>query len=164
MTRCYEVLGIRPGATAEQVHYAYKRLALRHHPDRTAGDPDSLAQFCRVTEAYRTLKEASLAHGGSRPAERCRKCHCVAELFRGLDGGRYCSACLLNTRRRYLPLPKFQTVRCIATIVLQGLALHCASVAAVTGDWRHGAAGALFVFAAMGALAHSVWTADVIHR
>lgn len=160
--KCYEVLGLPPGAAPAHVHRAYKRLALRHHPDRTAGDPDSLALFCRVTEAYATLKAAFGLRTQSRPMGRCSRCGRVAELFRGLDRRASCADCLLYRRRRLLPLPKFETIRCAAAIFLQGLAFYCTAVSAATGDWRHGAAGALFVLAAMGALAYNVWTADVI--
>jgi hypothetical protein len=45
------VLGVQPGATADEIHAAYRQAARRAHPD-TGGDE---ASFRRVTEAYESL-------------------------------------------------------------------------------------------------------------
>lgn len=47
----YEILGVRPGAGRPEVTEAYRRFALRHHPDR-GGDR---AAFEAGVEAYRRL-------------------------------------------------------------------------------------------------------------
>ena len=46
-----------PNSSQEEIHEAYKRLALRWHPDRKGGDG---AKFRDLTEAYATLKDAKL--------------------------------------------------------------------------------------------------------
>ena len=47
----HDVLGVRPGASRSEVARAYRRYALRHHPDR-GGDP---AAFQAGVDAYRRL-------------------------------------------------------------------------------------------------------------
>jgi len=166
---CYELLGVRPGASVEQIHRAYKRLALRYHPDRASGRPDSLEKFYRITEAYTTLRRGlhrEAAAGGRRPVPvgRCPRCGRTEELFQALHGGESCADCLLNTRRRFLPLPSVVTIRCLAVIALQAAAVGCAVSVGLTGQWQHGAAGLVAVIAALLGLAYNFWTADIIER
>lgn len=52
-------LGVRPGCTQQELKAAYRKLALRHHPDRlTATDDAAVAarQFAQVSEAFETLQ------------------------------------------------------------------------------------------------------------
>jgi DnaJ-class molecular chaperone len=51
----YAVLGVGPNVGAAEIRRAYRRLALRHHPDR-AGD-GATATFQRIAEAYRVLSD-----------------------------------------------------------------------------------------------------------
>jgi len=56
--RCYyEVLGASRDASSEDIRKAYKREALKHHPDRNQGDPKSEAVFKEVNEAYQVLSD-----------------------------------------------------------------------------------------------------------
>ena len=54
----YEVLGVEKGATEREIKKAYKRFAMKYHPDRTAGDKDLEAKFKEVKEAYEVLSDA----------------------------------------------------------------------------------------------------------
>jgi molecular chaperone DnaJ len=57
--RCYyEVLGCAREASAEDLRRAYKREALKHHPDRNQGNPEAEARFKEVNEAYQVLNDA----------------------------------------------------------------------------------------------------------
>ncbi len=49
----FAVLGLPPHATTGQVRSAFRRLALKHHPDRNPGDPSAGERFKRVLRAYR---------------------------------------------------------------------------------------------------------------
>ena len=52
----YDVLGVSPGAGAEEIKRAYRQLARRYHPD-ISGD-DRAAAFLEVSRAYEVLRDA----------------------------------------------------------------------------------------------------------
>lgn len=51
----YDVLGIARGASADEIKKAYKKLAMKYHPDRNKGSSDAEAKFKEVNEAYQVL-------------------------------------------------------------------------------------------------------------
>ena len=51
----YRVLQVDPSAEPDVIEAAYRRLALRYHPDRNADDPRAAEQMKRINEAYRIL-------------------------------------------------------------------------------------------------------------
>lgn len=53
----YEVLGIAKGATTSQIKKAYRKLAIKHHPDKNPGDDSAAERFREATEAYEVLKD-----------------------------------------------------------------------------------------------------------
>jgi len=53
----YEVLGIAPGATPEEVKRAYRERAKNTHPDASRTQ-DTVSEFMKVKEAYETLYDA----------------------------------------------------------------------------------------------------------
>jgi len=55
--RYYELLGISPEATVEQVKEAYHRLARQFHPDLNPGDKAAEEKFKAIGEAYEALSE-----------------------------------------------------------------------------------------------------------
>jgi DnaJ-class molecular chaperone len=59
----YEVLGIKPGASAEEIRKAYRKLAKEFHPDLNPGKPAAEARFKAVTAANDILSD---------PAKRAR--------------------------------------------------------------------------------------------
>ncbi|MCK6455730.1 MAG: J domain-containing protein [Phycisphaerae bacterium] len=146
---CYEVLGLQPNATHHEVQAAYRRLAFRHHPDIAGDDPVSRAEFTRITHAYKSISKLDrlkvlFKHGGC-----CHRCHAIEELFLGMDRRYYCADCLLNARRRILPLPVVRTIRCVSVMGLQAGA--AAAAAQYISTDRHG-----FAWLAMVAIAASV--------
>jgi molecular chaperone DnaJ len=55
----YEVLGISKSASADEIKKAYRRLAMKHHPDRNKDDSEgSEARFKEAKEAYEVLKDS----------------------------------------------------------------------------------------------------------
>ncbi|MFC0180811.1 molecular chaperone DnaJ [Thorsellia kenyensis] len=55
----YELLGLARGATEAEIKKAYKRLAMKHHPDRNQGNKESEALFKEIKEAYEVLSDSS---------------------------------------------------------------------------------------------------------
>ncbi|MCQ2212459.1 MAG: molecular chaperone DnaJ [Bacteroidaceae bacterium] len=53
----YEVLGVEKNATDEQIKKAYRKLAVKYHPDRNPGDKDAEEKFKEVAEAYDVLRD-----------------------------------------------------------------------------------------------------------
>jgi molecular chaperone DnaJ len=53
----YEVLGVSKSASADEIKKAYRRLAMKHHPDRNKGDGDSEGKFKEAKEAYEVLRD-----------------------------------------------------------------------------------------------------------
>lgn len=56
-TDYYEVLGIKKGATADEIKKAYRRLARKHHPDVNPGDKSAEDKFKKITEAHEILSD-----------------------------------------------------------------------------------------------------------
>lgn len=55
----YEVLGVERGASEADLKKAFRRLAMKHHPDRNPGDEASEEKFKEINEAYEVLSDAN---------------------------------------------------------------------------------------------------------
>lgn len=53
----YEVLGVARSAESGEIKKAFRRLAMKYHPDRNRDNPDAEAQFKEVKEAYEILAD-----------------------------------------------------------------------------------------------------------
>ena len=54
----YDVLGVNKSATPEQIKSAYRKLAVKYHPDKNKGDKASEEKFKEASEAYHILSNA----------------------------------------------------------------------------------------------------------
>ncbi len=54
----YEVLGVSKGADEKDIKKAYRRVAMKFHPDRNPDDPNADAKFKEATEAYDVLMDS----------------------------------------------------------------------------------------------------------
>ncbi|NIS68459.1 MAG: DnaJ domain-containing protein, partial [Proteobacteria bacterium] len=53
----YEVLGVNRKATVEEIKKAYRKLALKYHPDRNKGNKEAEERFKEINEAYAVLSD-----------------------------------------------------------------------------------------------------------
>ncbi len=94
---CYEVLGIERTADEEEIKKAYRRLALKYHPDKNPGDKTAEEKFKELGEAYEILSDPQKralydAHGHAAFDRRTGPFaggafHDPFEIFREVFGG-----------------------------------------------------------------------------
>lgn len=82
----YEVLGLKKGATPEEIKRAYRRLAVKYHPDKNPGDRSAEDKFKQINEAYAVLSDPQKKKqydmfGSSGFQERFTQ----EDIFRGFD-------------------------------------------------------------------------------
>lgn len=93
MRNLYLVLGLRPGATLDEIRSAYRLRARDTHPDH-GGDPDD---FAEVTDAYNTLRDEQRRTAWETDyrerAKRCNATICESCFSAQRRGGAPCRVC-----------------------------------------------------------------------
>ncbi|KAK4628936.1 Mitochondrial protein import protein mas5 [Fulvia fulva] len=56
-SKFYDILGVSPDASESQLKTAYRKGALKHHPDKNAHDPAAAEKFKEISHAYETLSD-----------------------------------------------------------------------------------------------------------
>ena len=53
----YKILGVERTATADEIKRAYKKVAIKYHPDRNPGNKEAEEKFKQAAEAYDVLRD-----------------------------------------------------------------------------------------------------------
>lgn len=88
MSDYYQILGVDRKANAQDIKKAYRKLALKYHPDKNAGNKDAEAKFKKISEAYAVLsddkkKQQYDTYGDSGFHQR----YSTNDIFRDVDFG-----------------------------------------------------------------------------
>jgi curved DNA-binding protein len=82
----YEVLGVKKTATEEEIKKAFRKLAMKHHPDRNPGNKQAEERFKEINEAYAVLsdKQKRQQYDQFGPSGFSQR-YSQEDIFRGFD-------------------------------------------------------------------------------
>lgn len=53
----YQILGVGKSASTSEIKKAYRKLAVKYHPDKNPDDPDAVTKFHDINDAYEVLQD-----------------------------------------------------------------------------------------------------------
>jgi len=84
----YKVLGVQKSASEEEIKKAYRKLAMKYHPDHTKGDKSAEEKFKKISEAYAVLSDKEKRKEyDTFGSEGFRQRFSQEDIFRGFDFG-----------------------------------------------------------------------------
>jgi curved DNA-binding protein len=84
----YEVLGIKKDGSAQDIKKAYRKLAMKYHPDRNKGDKEAEEKFKKISEAYAVLSDPEKRKQYDMFGESgFQQRYSQEDIFRGFDLG-----------------------------------------------------------------------------
>ena len=82
----YKILGVQKSASDEDIKKAYRKLAMKYHPDHTKGDKAAEEKFKKISEAYAVLSDKEKRKEyDTFGAEGFRQRFSQEDIFRGFD-------------------------------------------------------------------------------
>jgi curved DNA-binding protein len=75
----YKILGVSRDATQDQIKKAFRKLAVKYHPDKNPGNKEAEAMFKEITEAYEVLSDP----------EKRRRYDQLGESWKRTEGEKY---------------------------------------------------------------------------
>jgi curved DNA-binding protein len=82
----YKTLGVAKNATSDQIKKAYRKLAMKYHPDKTKGDKVAEERFKHISEAYAVLSNAEKRQQYDQfGADGFHQRYSQEDIFRGFD-------------------------------------------------------------------------------
>jgi molecular chaperone DnaJ len=116
----YEILGVERSASGVQIAAAYRKLAVKYHPDKNPGDEECLARFKECSEAFEVLNDSDkrarydrFGHAGVNGGGRFHDVEDIFSTFGDIFGD------LLGGRSRGRRTRRGRDVRCEVTLTLR---------------------------------------------
>jgi len=82
----YKLLGVGRSATADEIKKAYRKLAIKYHPDKNKGDTTAEEKFKQINEAYAVLSDAEKRQAYDMHGHTgFRQQYSQEDIFRGFD-------------------------------------------------------------------------------
>lgn len=120
----YRILGIRQGASDDEIRKAYRKKALEYHPDRNHS-PDAEEMFIRINEAYEYL--TSHPHGRNISEEEVRRNYQAWVNYRQAEARRRAASYARATYEEFRKSPVYKSTTHIdGAMVFLGLLLGAA--------------------------------------
>ncbi len=84
----YKILGVQKNASEDEIKKAYRKLAMKYHPDHTKGDKGAEEKFKKISEAYAVLSDKEKRKEyDTFGSEGFRQRFSQEDIFRGFDFG-----------------------------------------------------------------------------